>query len=162
MTDVAIEAASNPWSNIKLADIEPEKSEFAPLPEGDYTFQLVPGAQYRTRQFQDGNSVTEINVIAAIVEGDHRGRRIFFNYPDPTSTNKDGKPKTWSKQALKKLETVLGESAFEGEDNVAYLNRIASGGAARFSGSLKKGTYVKAGQTEPEAELNLWSVAPAA
>ena len=151
----------NPWTNVTLADIAVEKGEFAPLPEGDFTFQLMPGAQYRTRTFQDGNTVTDLNVTAAIAEGDHKGRRVFFNYPDPTSMNKAGKPKSWSTQALKKLEVVLGESALEGEKPADYLNRVAMTGA-RFGGTLQKGTFVKQGQTEPEAELNIWSVRPAA
>lgn len=162
VSEATLETAVNPWANIKLSDIALEKTGFTPVPAGDYTFQIIPGAQYRTRQFPDGNSVTELNVQAAVAEGDHKGRRVFFNYPDPTSTNKDGKPKAWSKQALKKLEIVLGTDAFDGEDSAAYLNRVATTTAARFAATLKQGTYIKAGQTEAEPELNLWSVRPAA
>lgn len=147
----------NGWSDVKLSDIQLEKSGFAPLPEGDFTFQLVPGAQYRER-----NGFTELNLSASIAEGELAGRRVFFSYPDPSSTNAEGKPKTWSKQALKKLQVVLGEEPLEGEDAVEYFNRISSSGVARFGAKLQKGNYIPQGQTEPRVELGLFSVKPAA
>lgn len=166
MTEVAeatLESGVNPWQQVKLSDIQVEKTGFAPIPEGDYVFQVLPGAQYRTKQFGDGNTVTELNFRAAIVEGDNKGRQTFVTYPDPSSTNRDGKPKTWVRQAFKKLEVVLGVDAFADEDYTTYLNRVALQGA-RFGGKLEKNKkgYTKPGQTEPETELNLWSVRPAA
>ena len=161
MTEVQTQTQGG-WSGVKLSDIQIEKGQFSPIPAGEYTFQLVPGASFRTRQFPDGNSVTELNVQAAIAEGEMKGRRVFFNYPDPASTNRDGKPKTWSKQALKKLEITLGVDAFEDEAPDTYLNRVATSGVARFAGTLQAGKYIKPGNTEAEAELNLWSVKPAA
>ena len=159
-----IQGVQGGWSGVKLSDIQLEKSGFAPIPVNEYVFQLVPGASFRTKTFPDGNSVTELNVPLAIAEGELRGRRTFINYPDPTSTNREGKPKTWSKQALKKLEITLGVDAFEDEAPDTYLNRVATSGVARFAGKMEvpKKPYIKPGNTEPETELNIWSVRPAA
>ena len=66
MEEVTMQGTTNPWENVKLADIQIEKSGFAPLPEGEFVFQVLPGATYRTRQFPDGKSVTELNFQAAI------------------------------------------------------------------------------------------------
>jgi hypothetical protein len=112
--------------------------------------------------FDAGNSVTDLNVQVSIAEGDNKGRRIFMRFPDPNSTNKEGKPKTWSKQALKKLQICLGVDPNEGETPVEYLNRVATTEAARFGATLKKGKFIKTGQTEPEVEVGLFSFKPAA
>jgi hypothetical protein len=151
---------SNGWTNIKFGELEVNDG-FPALPEGDFDFQLLPVAQYRTKEF-DGKTYQDVNASASFVAGDLQGRRIFFSYPDPTSTNKDGKPKTWSAQMLKKLSIVMGIDIEDGEDPVAYLNRAATTGAARFGGKLQKGRYIPEGQTEPRVELNLFSVRPAA
>lgn len=157
-----IQAVTGGWANVTLKDIEIEKSQFPALPLTEYTFQIIPGASFRQATFADGNSVTDLNIPLAIAEGDHKGRRVFVKYPDPTSTNREGKLKAWSKQAVKKLQVVLGEDAYDGEDAVTYFNRVATSGVARFRGTLKQGTYIKQGNTEPEPELNVWSVKPAA
>jgi hypothetical protein len=151
------------WANVTCGEVEAaQNAGFEPLPEGTFIFQLVPGgAKYRTKDF-NGVSLTDINASAAIAEGDLKGRRVFFAYPDPKGTNKEGKPKTWSKQVFKKLSVVLGEDLQEGEDPVEYLNRVASSGTGRFTAKLQKGTYIPTGATEPRVELNLFSVAPAA
>ena len=159
------------WENVLWNEVEAAQNQgFEPLPEGTFVFQLVPGgAKYRSKTFQqvvDGTpteiSLTDINASAAIAEGDLKGRRVFFAYPDPKGTNKEGKPKAWSKQVFKKLSVVLGEDLQEGEDPVSYLNRVASSGTGRFTAKLQKGNYTPQGATEPRVELNLFSVAPAA
>jgi len=161
MTEQETQLAGS-WANVKLSDIQIEKSGFAPLPEGEVVLQLLPGAEYKTKTFNDGNTVTDLDVQAAIAEGDNRGRRVFIRFPDSTSTNKEGKIKSWSTQALKKLQVCLGVDPFEGETPAAYLNRVATTGAARFGATLKKGKFIKTGNTEPEVEVGLFSFKPAA
>lgn len=146
------------FETVNLSEIQLEKPESVPV--GDYTFQLVPGAQYRINK---NNGVEELNVPAAIADGDYSGRRVWFNYPDPTAIAKSsGKPMTWSAQALKKLEIVLGVDALPGEDPATYLNRVATSGQNRFGGKMKAGNYTPAGETEPRAEFSLFDVKPAA
>lgn len=140
-----------------MSDVEIEKP--APLPLGTYVFQLLPGAEYRQNKF---NGLEELNVSAAVAEGDHSGRRIFFSYPDPTATSSKGKSLAWSAQALKKLEIALGQDALPGEDPQTYLNRVSANGNARFTGTVSPSKYIKEGETEPRPEFNVFSVSPAA
>jgi hypothetical protein len=132
------------------------------LAAGDYVFQLLPTAEYRTNKY---NGVEELNLSASVAEGDSKGRRIFWNYPDPTSLNKEGKPLSWSGQAMKKLEVTLGEDSLPGESTKDYFNRVAATGNARFTGSWgpnAKKPYTPAGSDTPRNELNVFSVKPAA
>jgi hypothetical protein len=161
MTEQELQLAGS-WANVKLSDIQVEKSGFAPLPEGDVVLQLVPGAEYKSKTFDDGNTVTDLNVQASIAEGDNKGRRVFIRFPDSTSKNKEGKLKTWSKQSLKMLQIALGVDPFEGETPAEYLNRVATTEAARFGATLKKGRFIKTGNTEPEVEVGLFSFKAAA
>jgi hypothetical protein len=157
-----------PFVDVKLADVELEKPE--PVKAGKYVFQLNPGAQLRINKF---NGIEELNVSASIAEGDYAGRRVFWNYPDPTAVSKTGKPMTWSSQAMKKLELALGADSLPGENTVEYFNRAASNGAARFGASLVEETrkdvatgeyvpYIRTGETEPRAVFSIFSVVPAA
>jgi len=143
------------WTDVNLADVKPEG--FDPIPEGTYTFSLLPTATLRDR-----NGVQELNVSASITNGDFTGRRVFFSYPDPTSTDSKGKKRSWSAQALKKLEIALGTEITEGESPVEYLNRVASNGHGTFQATLAKGTYIPEGATEPRVEFKLFSVQPSA
>lgn len=142
------------WEQVKLADIKVE-SNFKEVPAGDYTVQLLPGAQVRER-----NSGMNLSAQAAITDGEFKGMRIFLDYPDPSQ------PKMgWSLQALKKLEHVLGLDSIEGEDPVTYLNRAASNGHATFGITLAPGKpYVstKTGETVTPIQPQLFSVRPAA
>jgi hypothetical protein len=146
-----------PFVDVRLSDIELEKP--SPLGLGTYVFQLLPGAEYRKNKFND---IEELNVSAAVAEGDQSGRRIFFTYPDPTVLSSKGKSLAWSAQALKKLEIALGTDALPGEDSATYLNRVASSAAARFTGTIAPSKYIREGETDPRPEFNIFSVAPAA
>jgi hypothetical protein len=147
------------WENVLLADVVPETQEFSEVPAGEYVFNLNPGASYRTNK----GGVQEIHAAATIASGDQQGRWVFFNYPDPTSTDKNGKARTWSAQALKKLELSLGLDANPGEDSVAYLNRAATNGHSTFKAAVKARTYTDAsGNPKTAADFQLFSVAPAA
>ena len=145
------------WENVSLKDVKPEG--FTPIPQGTYTFALLPGATTRTNNF----GTEELVVSAAIAEGDQAGRRIFLQYPDPQSVNTTtGKTAAWSAQALKKLEIALGIEQAEGESPVEFLNRAAGNGHARFSLTMGPARKVRNGETEPRIEPQLFSVGPAA
>jgi hypothetical protein len=145
------------WETVTLADIKPE--EFSQVPLGDYTFTLQPGAKIRVNNF--GNE--EIVAMAAIAEGDQKGRCVFLQYPDPEVVNTNtGKKQTWSAQALKKLEIALGTDALPGEKSVDYLNRVAGNGHSRFKGTIAPANKIRNGEVEPRNEFKLFSVAPAA
>jgi hypothetical protein len=149
------------WEQISLADVSIEKPQ--PVPAGTYVFTLQPGASYRQNPY---NGVAELNVRFDVSEGEFAGRPVFVSYPDPTALNKEGKPMTWSAQALKKLEISLGQDALPGEDTAAYLNRIATNGNARVVAPLLPGkTYTdkKTGLERVEApKFGIFDIAPAA
>lgn len=132
------------WQTVNLKDVKPEQRD--EIPVGTYVFELMPGTKY-----DDYNGVS---VSAAIVsEGDTRGRRAFFSFPDPTSTSQAGKPKTWSAQALKKFEIALGIEAEDGESPTEYLNRVAG---TRFGAEIKLSTRTRQ-DGSPRHELNIFS-----
>jgi hypothetical protein len=149
------------WENVVLADVKIEKP--SPVPAGSYTFTLQPGASYRSNPY---NGVTELNVRFDVTGGDHSGRPVFVSYPDPTALNKEGKPMSWSAQALKKLEIAIGQDSLPGEDTAAYLNRVALNGNARITASLLPGkTYIdkKTGAERVEdPKFSIFDVNPAA
>jgi hypothetical protein len=143
--------------DVKVSDIVLEKP--APVPIGDYVFQLQPGAEYRTNP---NTNIEELNVRFDVVEGDFAGRPVFVNYPDPTATTKEGKSLKWSGQALKKLEVALGTDSLPGEDPKTYLNRVASSACARIRASMLDNTYVKNGQTVSNTHFGIFTVSPSA
>jgi hypothetical protein len=149
------------WETVSLADTQIEKP--AAVPAGTYVFTLQPGASYRQNPY---NNVQELNVRFDVTEGEFAGRPVFVSYPDPTALNREGKPMSWSAQALKKLEISLGQDALPGEDTAAYLNRIATNGNARVVAPLLPGkTYTdkKTGLEKVEApKFGIFDVQPAA
>lgn len=156
--------------DVKLSDVTLDKPAAVPAGKG-YVFQLVPGAVYRINKYND---VEELNVSASIAEGEYAGRRVFWNYPDPTAVAKNsGKIMSWSAQALKKLEIALGEDSLPGEDPAMYLNRVAMNSHARFTADLdpeerknaetgEREPFIRTGETEPRAVFNIFSVGPSA
>jgi len=144
------------FENVTLADIQLDKP--SALPFGEYVFDLLPGTEVRVNKFGG----EELNVSAAVVEGDYKGRRVFWNYPDPTSVSKEGKPKTWSGQAMKKLEIALGIDSLPGEASKDYFNRVAMNGQGRFAASIVPENKIRAGETEPRPTFGIFTVKPAA
>jgi hypothetical protein len=103
------------WNNIDLSKIS---LDVELVPEGTYTFELSPGAK-----------LTEWGALSCagriVNDGEFTGKTVFFSYPDPEGTSKDGKPMAWSATAFKRLTQALGEDVLDGEDKVTYLNRVA-------------------------------------
>lgn len=148
------------WENVTLADVKVEKP--SPVPVGTYVFTLQPGANYRVNPY---NQIQELQARFDVSEGDFAGRPMFVNYPDPTSLNKQGKPLSWSAQALKKLEIAIGQDALPGEDTATYLNRVAMNGA-RITAQVLAGKEYKNNKTgENQIEdprFGIFTVSPAA
>lgn len=148
------------FNEVILADIELEKGPAAVTP-GAYVLSLLPGAQIRVNEYRGGEE--ELNLSFAIAEGEYSGRRLFASFPDPTAIatkgKNAGKPKTWSKQAMKKLQVSLGYDPNPGETPVDYFNRVAEGGNARVTATITN--YTAEGK-EPKAEISLFSFGPAA
>ena len=149
---------------LRLDEVKIEKPK--QVPAGDYTWQLLPVAQVRINKYTEQE---ELNLSAAIAEGDYAGRREFWNYPDPTQVSKKGKSLAWSAQAMKKLELALGLDALPGESAVDFFNRAAQSGANRFGASLVDETrkdpatnkyvpFIHTGETEPRTVLSIFSV----
>jgi len=152
-----------PFVELLLAETELEGPK--PVPAGNYTFQVQPGAEWKESKFavdQSGNPIQELNVRFDIVDGEYAGRPVFVRYPDPSAVSKNGKSMKWSAQALKKLEISLGTDALPGEGTAAYLNRVATSGNNRFGAAMIPGKYTKPGSDTPEIEFGIYTVHPAA
>lgn len=149
------------FETVVAADVKLEKNI---PPPGDYVFQLMPGAEERPNKF---TQVMELNLSAAVAEGDEAGKRVFFSYPDPTAIQQKGKNAgkrmAFSEQAMKKLEIALGVDALPGETFPEYFRRVSANGAARFGGTIEKNLYVKDGkEVEGDPKFNIFSVKAAA
>lgn len=130
------------WQTIDLSTINPNLEI---VPEGSYTFS-VSGAKYGT------TDPGRVEVTATLVtEGDYTGRKLFFSYPDPEKMD-------WSPKAFKRLEQAIGVDANAGEGPVEYLNRVAG---SRFRATVKHRKPTEE-FPNPKADLNIFSVSPAA
>jgi hypothetical protein len=145
------------FETVVVNDVKIEKPT---VPAGTYVFQLLPGAGERINKF---NGITELNLSAAVAEGDEQGKRVFWTYPDPTSVSKkSGKVNDWSAQAMKKLQLVLGIDAYGGETFTQYFARVGAENAPRFSATMAAGNYETKDGSEPRVQFNVFSVKPAA
>lgn len=133
--------------NINIRDINPAQLDL--VAEGVYTFALNPGAKYNER-----NAILASANIET--DGDFKGKKMLFSYPNPESTSQDGKVQAWSGVALKRLEIALGVDMEEGEDPVDYLNRAAG---AKF---MAKVTVKEDSLGTKRSNIQLLNVKPAA
>ena len=135
------------WTNINIKEINPAQLDL--VAPGTYVFAINTGAKYNER----GAILASANIES---DGEFRGKKMLFSYPDPESLSQDGKLQTWSSVAFKRLEVALGEDVQEGEDPVQYLNRIAG---AKFAA----GVTVKEDNTGTKrSNISLLNVKPAA
>lgn len=136
------------WNEVNIKDLPVGREQVA---LGEYTFQLLPGAEL--------DEYGAIQVQAAIAsDGDNKGRRVFFSYPDPTGVSKAGKSMKWSAQAFKQLEQALGVDATDAESPLEYLNRAAG---SLFAAVVGARTYIKDGEQKTKHELSVFTVKPA-
>lgn len=135
------------WTSIDLKQINPAQLDL--VAAGTYNFELNAGAKYNER----GAILASANIVS---DGEFKGKRVLFSYPDPESVSQDGKVQTWAGVALKRLEVALGIDFEQGEDPVAYLNRAAGN---RFAA----GIAVKEDNTGTKrSNIQLLNVKPAA
>jgi len=135
------------WNNINLKEVNPAQLDL--VAPGTYVFTLNNGAKYNER----GAILASATIES---DGDFKGKRVLFSYPDPESTSAEGKIQTWSSVALKRLEVATGQECVEGEDKVEFLNRIAG---SKFSA----GIAVKEDHTGTKrSNIQLLNVKPAA
>jgi len=149
------------FETVVAADVKLEKNI---PPPGEYVFQLLPGAEERPNKF---TQVMELNLSAAVAEGDEAGKRVFWSYPDPDAIQKSGKNAgkrmSFSEQAMKKLEIALGIDALPGEIFPEYFRRVAANGAARFGATIEVNKYIKDGkEVTGDPKFNIFSVKAAA
>lgn len=150
------------FETVFIADIKIEKPTPVPAGKG-YTFQLQPGASTRENPY---NKVQELNLRFDVTDGEFAGRPVFVSYPDPTALNKEGKPMSWSAQALKKLEVALGTDGLPGEDPVTYFNRVALNHHSRVTADILPGKSYKdkttGEQKDGDPQFGIFTVSPAA
>lgn len=135
------------WNNINLKEINPAQLDL--VAPGSYVFAINTGAKFNER----GAILASATIES---DGDFKGKRMLFSYPDPESVSQDGKVQSWAGVALKRLEVAVGQDFEEGEDPVTYLNRIAG---AKFAA----GVTVKEDATgNKRSNIQLLNVKPAA
>jgi hypothetical protein len=135
------------WHNIKLSEISTQPEV---IPAGKYVFELVPGAKLNEK----GSLLASASITS---DGDFKGRRVFFSYPDPESVSMSGKINSWSAVAFKRLVEAIGVDLTDGETPVDYLNRAAGN---HFSAPVT----VSPGSDEypaPRVNMQLFQVSPA-
>jgi hypothetical protein len=158
------------FETVVLADVKQDKPAAVPA-LGDVTFELLPKAEVRVNKF---TGQEELNLAAAIAEGEYKGRWVYFRFKDPTQPNaKSGKSQAWAAQAMKKLEIALGVDSNDSEAAVDYFNRVASSGSNRFGAALVPETrynaetesyedYTREGEEYPRGQVSLFSFHAAA
>jgi hypothetical protein len=135
------------WTNIRLSEVNANQLDL--VAPGKYVFSINTGAKYNDRGALLASATIES-------DGEFRGKRMLFSYPDPESTNSEGKVQTWSAVAFKRLEIALGQEVVDGEDPAEYLNRVAG---SKFSA----GVTVKEDATGTKrSNIQLLNVTPAA
>lgn len=150
------------FETVVAADVKLEKNI---PPVGEYVFQLVPYVEERPNR---NTGVMELNLSAAVAEGEQAGKRVFWAYPDPEAIQKSGKnagkPMSFSAQAMKKLEISLGVDSLPGETFPEYFRRVSQNGAARFGASIDANKYIdkNGNQVEGDPKFNIFSVKAAA
>lgn len=134
------------WENINLKEISTQ--EFDLVPTGVYTFEVLPGAKYNEQGALIGS-------LAISSDGEFKGRRMFYSFPDPESTSSKGKVQSWSGVALKRFEQATGVDANDGESKPDYMNRVAGN-------RIQYPVIVKEDETGTKrANLQLLNVKPA-
>ena len=134
------------WSSINLREVNPAQLDL--VAPGTYVFAINAGAKYNERGAVLASATIES-------DGDFKGKRMLFSYPDPESVSSEGKVQGWSSVAFKRLSIAVGQDIEEGEDPVAYLNRIAG---SKFAA----GVTVKETDTGKRSNIQLLNVKPAA
>ena len=132
--------------NINLKEINPAQLDV--VAPGSYIFSLNAGAKYNDRDA----ILASANIES---DGEFRGKRMLFSYPNPESVSSEGKVQTWSSVALKRMEVALGIDCEDGEDPVTYLNRVAG---SKFAANVT----VKEVDGTKRSNIQLLNVKPAA
>jgi hypothetical protein len=135
------------WTNINIKDVNPAQLDL--VAPGSYVFALNPGAKYNER----GAILASATIES---DGEFKGKKMLFSYPDPESVSQEGKVQQWSSVAFKRLEVAVGQDMEEGEDPVAYLNRIAG---AKFAAGV---TAKEDATGTKRSNIQLLNVKPAA
>src|SRR6266480_598864 len=146
------------FETVVVADVKIEKNI---PPVGSYVFQLLPGAVQKESKFKAG--LMELHLSASVAEGDEQGKRVFWQYPDPTAIAKNGKAMSWSSQAMKKLQICLGIDELPGETFPDYFSRVAND-SPRFGATIEENKYTdKTGkEVTGDPKFNVFSVTAAA
>lgn len=131
------------WTDVDLTNI-PTDIDLLPE-EKEFVFELLPGARYG--RFQQGR----VEAAARVAEGEFTGRVLYFSYPDPTE-------QPWSIGVFARMIKALGP-ADEGEDPVAYLNRVAG---QRFVSKVRHRRVDAEGGEQIKQEIKIGNVKPVA
>lgn len=137
------------WTDVDLSGVNPN---FELVPEGEYDYQIMPGAKV------DDYGRLSIQLSIA-TPGDNSGRRVFLQFPDPSS-EKGG----WVPKALKRLEQSVGiEQDKEAGETVVALAQRWGENFAKFHAPLTHRSYQNnAGETVTKEDVKVFKSTPAA
>lgn len=136
------------WTDVNLLEVS---TSLEPLPEQTFKFQVLGASKGKFDE-------EEIQVKAAVAEGEFTGRIQYVRYPSPARFD-------WSPRVLKRLVQAIGvplENS-EAHDPVAYFNRIAGdpNGAFFLAPMKHRSKTDKDGNTVPVSEVDIFKTSPA-
>jgi hypothetical protein len=132
------------WTEVDLSTIPTDN---AIIPEGKYTFELLPGARYS--KWDAGR----IEFAGKVSGGEFPNKVIYSSYPDPEKVG------NWVHGVFVRMQNAAGEG-YEiepNEDPVAYLNRVAG---IHFVAKVLHRTYDKDGESVTKEDLKIGSISP--
>jgi len=132
------------WTEVDLANVGADTDL---LPEGKYTFELLPGARY------DKWDPERIKVAAKTVGGEFPGRVKYFDYPSPAKVGE------WVRGVFIRLTRAAGVEIESGQDPVDYLNQESVVGA-NFTAKVYHRVFDKEGESQTKDDIKIGSILP--
>lgn len=131
------------WQDVNLLQVS---TSLEPLPEQTFKFQVLGASKGKFDE-------DEIQVKAAVADGEFTGRLQYVRYPSPAKFD-------WSPRVLKRLVQAIGIPLEDSEahDPVAYFNRVAGdANGAFFMAPMKARNKTDAnGNTVPVSEVDIF------
>jgi hypothetical protein len=129
------------WGEIDLSTT-PSDNEI--LPEASALNFVVTGAK------ENKFDAEKVDVFAAVYDGEFKGRKTIFSYPDPAKQD-------WSAGVFVRLAKSMGIAINKGEKPVDYIKRAAAE-KGKFTAPVKHRVVTYDGLEDTKSEVNIMKV----
>lgn len=129
------------WGDIDLSTAPADNEQ---LPVSEALNFVVTGA--KPNKFD----VDKVDVFAKVFDGEYRGRKTIFSYPDPAKQD-------WSTGIFVRLAKSMGIPINKGESPVEYIQRAATEGG-KFTAPVKSRTVEVDGLEVDKHEIQIFKV----